>query len=913
MAGDGKKGDDGGSNSDRKMPTPYALTSNDNPGNIITQVQLKGENYDEWACVVRTALQAKKKYGLVDGSIKQPDNDSPELEDWWTINSMLVSWVFNTIEPTLRSTISYMENVKELWEEIKQRLSIGNGLRVQQLKSDLVNCKQKGQGKVVYYGRLKSFWDELNNYDSIPIGYPEWWGDRPRTTTGGRSGGRGRGGTARANAVQTSGTDGGRSVVTDSDRTGISGLSDEQWATLLTMLNSHKGGANERLTGKQNILPWIIDTGASHHMTDTYECLNDLRDIMPCPVGLPNGAETKTLKEGIDRNSRMLIEAGEQCEGLYFLKGVAPIRAYKTTSTASYELWHRRMGHPSSRVIDLIYEVDSVGRNDGVKNKFCDICFRAQQTREVFFSSDNKAKECFDLIHCDLWGAYRVPASCGAGYLINRTPYVLLDGKTPYEILYGQAPSYKHIRTFGCLCYAHDQNWDKDKFASRSLKCIFIGYPFGKKGWRLYDLESGEYFVSRDAIFVKVEFSCFNNVVNSSLAENRVVDFSTDDEDPYMKNDMEEQQASVSDVEHEIDVEMGHNMEMATYGNTEVGDKGGTDVSRPMVSEEQFGKGKRVKQPSVRLKDYVTHTIRVSPSTSSSFQSKSSVEDLPLGKKAIGSKWVYKIKYNSDGSIKRCKVHLVILGNKQVEGIDYNETFVPTAKMVIVQLFLAIAAAKGWELHQMDVHNAFLHGDLDEKVYMQMSPGFVSPTPAQHIQLNVLVYVDDLIISRNDGKTVQQFKDYLSRCFHMKDLGKLKYFLGIEVARNSDVIFLCQRKYTLDIISEAGLLGAKPARTPLEQNHKLALAVNSDLHDLGQYRCLVGWLIYLTITRPELSYCVHMLAQFMQQPKDEHWEATLRVVRYLKGNLGQGILLDSDYDLKLYAYCDSDWASCPLT
>ena len=103
------------------------------------------------------------------------------------------------------------------------------------------------------------------------------------------------------------------------------------------------------------------------------------------------------------------------------------------------------------------------------------------------------------------------------------------------------------------------------------------------------------------------------------MTENRVVDYFADDEDPYVQNDMEEQQASISDVEHEIDVEMSHNIEMATDGNTEVGDRGDIDVSRPKVFEEQFGKGKMVKQPFVRLKDYVMHTIRVSPSTSSSF------------------------------------------------------------------------------------------------------------------------------------------------------------------------------------------------------------------------------------------------------------------------------------------------------
>ena len=119
------------------------------------------------------------------------------------------------------------------------------------------------------------------------------------------------------------------------------------------------------------------------------------------------------------------------------------------------------------------------------------------------------------------------------------------------------------------------------------------------------------------------------------------------------------------------------------------------------------------------------------------------VEDLPPRKKAIRSKWVYMIKYNSNGSMERCKARLVILGNKQIEDIDYNETFAPTAKMVVVRTFLAIAATKGWELHQMDVHNAFLHDELDEEVYMQMLPGFVSPTLGKVYRLRKSLYVCD--------------------------------------------------------------------------------------------------------------------------------------------------------------------------
>eukprot|EP00261_Vitis_vinifera_P039873 XP_019081116.1 PREDICTED: uncharacterized protein LOC109124049 [Vitis vinifera] len=147
----------------------------------------------------------------------------------------------------------------------------------------------------------------------------------------------------------------------------------------------------------------------------------------------------------------------------------------------------------------------------------------------------------------------------------------------------------------------------------------------------------------------------------------------------------------------------------------------------------------------------------------------------------------------------------------------------------------------------------------------------------------------------------------------MKDLGVLKYFLGIEVARSSVGLFLCQLKYTLDIVLEAGLLGAKPCGFPIEQNHRLGLVNGELLSNPESYRRLVGRLIYLAVTRLDLAYSVHILSQFMQEPRIEHWEAALRVVRYLKGTTGQGILLRADSDLSLQGWCDSDWAACPVT
>jgi len=226
-----------------------------------------------------------------------------------------------------------------------------------------------------------------------------------------------------------------------------------------------------------------------------------------------------------------------------------------------------------------------------------------------------------------------------------------------------------------------------------------------------------------------------------------------------------------------------------------------------------------------------------------------SVTQLPPEKKALACKWVYKIKHKFDGSVEQFKAWLVILDNRQKEGIDYTKTFAPIVKMVTVHTMLAVTALRAWELYQMDVHNAFLHEDLEEVVYMKPPPSFLPQqydmvckfnkslyglkqapccwftklsTTQKHygfqqslsdysffvlqrleVHIVVLVYVDDLIISGDNHEAITEFKAYLHNCFHMKDLGILKYFLSVEVVRSSRDIFLCQRKYALDIYSRS--------------------------------------------------------------------------------------------------------------
>uniref|UniRef100_A0A803PK78 Reverse transcriptase Ty1/copia-type domain-containing protein n=1 Tax=Cannabis sativa TaxID=3483 RepID=A0A803PK78_CANSA len=287
---------------------------------------------------------------------------------------------------------------------------------------------------------------------------------------------------------------------------------------------------------------------------------------------------------------------------------------------------------------------------------------------------------------------------------------------------------------------------------------------------------------------------------------------------------------------------------------------------------------------------------------------------LPPNKRAIGCRWVYKIKYNSDGSVERCKARLVAQGFSQQEGLDFFDTFSPVAKMVTFKLILAISAIQNWHTLQIDINNAFLNGDLNEEVYMVIPPGLTSPNTDgtasnlvcklhksiyglkqssrqwytklsdallmegfQQSQADynlftkgtgnsfiaLLVYVNDIIIAGPKNSLLHQLQASLHNQFKLKALGPVKYFLGFEIVRSSEGIFLSQRKYTLLLFTDTGFIGSKPAKTPMDPRTKLNDSEGTPLDDPSAYRQLVRRLLYLTLSRPDITYTVNALSQFM--------------------------------------------------
>ncbi|CAL8173518.1 unnamed protein product [Prunus armeniaca] len=287
----------------------------------------------------------------------------------------------------------------------------------------------------------------------------------------------------------------------------------------------------------------------------------------------------------------------------------------------------------------------------------------------------------------------------------------------------------------------------------------------------------------------------------------------------------------------------------------------------------------------------------------------------------LPNKWVFKLKQRADGSIERYKARLVANGFHQKPGIDYTETFSPVVKHSTIRLVLSLAVSKRWPIRQLDVQNAFLHGFLNEDVYMRQPAGFVDQQYPNYVcklqrsiyglkqaprawfhrfsefllQLGFEASTCDysLFVYNHRGNSSQQMGCLIKKLgtlFSMKDLGPLHYFLGVEVQYMNDQMHLSQAKYALDLLKRTNFLDAKPISTPVPCGQKLS-AYDGEPHDSPDlYRSVVGALQYLTITRPDLSYAVNQVCQFMHSPTTTHWTAVKRILRYVKATYNYGLL-----------------------
>ncbi|RVW44594.1 Retrovirus-related Pol polyprotein from transposon TNT 1-94 [Vitis vinifera] len=627
------------------------------------------------------------------------------------------------------------------------------------------------------------------------------------------------------------------------------------------------GNASACLTHTSSLGPWILDSGASDHLSGNKDLFSSITTTSALPtVTLANGSQTvakgiglalplpslpltsvlytpecpfnlisiskitRTLNCSItfsdkfvtlqDRRTGKTIGIGRESQGLYHLTSDSSPAV--CISTDAPLLIHNRLGHPSlskfQKMVPRFFTLSSLP---------CESCQLGKHTRVSFPKRlNNRAKSPFELVHTDVWGPCRTASTLGfqyfvtfiddysrctcdnareyfstqftsfmshheilhqsscahtpqqngvaerknrhlvetartpllhshvpfhfwgnavltACYLINRMPSSVLHDQIPHSLLFPDQPLYfPPPRVFGCTCFVHILTPGQDKLSAKAMKCLFLGYSRLQKGYRCYSLETHRYFISADVTFF--EDSPFFSTTSESLPVSEVLPI------PIV---------SPLDAMPPRPLQSTHEA-----------------LSHP-------GWRQAMVDEMVALHSNGTWDLVV----------------LPSGKSTVGCRWVYAVKVGPDGQVDRLKARLVAKGYTQVYGSDYGDTFSPVAKIASVRLLLSMAAMCSWPLYQLDIKNAFLHGDLAEEVYMEQPPGFVL---RGSLCIYLVVYVDDIVITGSDQDGIQKLKQHLFTHFQTKDLGKLKYFLGIEIAQSSSGVVLSQRKYALDILEK---------------------------------------------------------------------------------------------------------------
>jgi hypothetical protein len=309
--------------------------------------------------------------------------------------------------------------------------------------------------------------------------------------------------------------------------------------------------------------------------------------------------------------------------------------------------------------------------------------------------------------------------------------------------------------------------------------------------------------------------------------------------------------------------------------------------------------------------------------------------------------------------VTRNKARLVAKGYSQVEGLDFDETYAPVARLESIHILLAYATYHGFKHYQMDVKSAFLNGPIKEEVYVEQPPGFEDSQYSNHVyklskalyglkqdprawyeclrdflitngfkvgkvdstlftktvakDLFVCqIYVDDIIFGSTNKSTCEEFNRIMIQKFEMSMMGELKYFLGFQIKQLQDGTFICQTNYIQDILTKFGMKDDKPIKTTMGTNGHLDLDMGGKSIDQKVYRSMIGSLLYLCASRPDIMLSVCMYARFQVDPKEVHLRAVKRIMRYLVYTPKFGLWYPKGSTFDLIGYSDADWAGCKI-
>lgn len=578
-----------------------------------------------------------------------------------------------------------------------------------------------------------------------------------------------------------------------------------------------------------------------------------------------------------------------------------------------------------------------------------------------------------------------------AVYVLNRSPSVAVQGDiTPFEAWYGKKPDVSNLRVFGSQCFAHKPKQLRKKLDNKSEKVVFVGYAPG--GYRVWN--GKRVFVARDVVFNEVESpSCVVPVresKNDLNFENENIVIIEQKDEPKTEREICGQECEPEDNPSEYESVGDSEAEDASASGEEEGAVGG--VPCDTMSNSGVRKSGRVVAPPAWQKDYdmdvsvfalcAEEYIDNIPSNVSELKNRSdwpsweeaiqeelssleknktwTLVELPAGKKLIDSKWVFKMKKNSEGVVERYKARLVARGFTQRPGFDFAETYSPVLKMSTLRILLALANHENWSVHQMDVRSAFLNGGLQEEIFMRQPAGFEKGKhlvcklnkaiyglkqasrnwnqrfhdfivklgykrsehdfclyyrSAKGVVTYIVIYVDDILLVSNSDQAIADMKRKLSAEFEMKDLNEIRSFLGLNVQRNRQkrIMTIDQRAYVQGILERFGMQNCKASAIPMDPNLRLEKEQDPKKFTDKPYRELVGCLMYLMVTsRPDICAAVNYFAGFQCGASEQHWVHLKRILRYLRGTDDFKLVYGRDKPAEtLEAFTDADWGNDP--